>query len=117
MVRYGKYNTVFPYRTFSKNSVRNSVSYFLPKSNRTVVTPWRRHIVFVLLVRGFELIYSTFQDARHGQLSMQDFVKLFEAIFPQSDASSLQITCSGRLTSTKTVYDVIGYSVPKKLTV
>ena len=44
-VRYGKYYTVFPYRTFSKNSVRNSISYFFPKSNRTVpnrtvVTPW-----------------------------------------------------------------------------
>ena len=35
-VRYEKYNTVFSYRTFSKNFVRNSVSYFLPKSNRTV---------------------------------------------------------------------------------
>ena len=36
-VRYGKYNTAFPYRTFSKNSIRNSVSYFLPKFNRNSV--------------------------------------------------------------------------------
>ena len=39
-MRYGKYNSVFPYRTFSKNSVCNSVSYFLSKSNRTVI-PYR----------------------------------------------------------------------------
>ena len=64
-VRYGKYNTVFSYRTYSKNSVRNSVSYFFPKSNRTVIpnrtveTPWlevsRTSVQVHQLCLGFDI--------------------------------------------------------------